>query len=116
MASVASNQITLKSGVYRVAWSVPAREIDTHKSRLQDVTGGGAGTTLIVGSAEDTDAGTGTVISNRSFGQGRITLTVDSLLELQHQCATTKTTNGFGQAAGFSANEVYSIIEFWKEG
>ena len=114
IASLSSNQITLLAGIYRVRWWTMGRQCDNHKSRLQDVTGGAPGTTLVVGSPEI--AGGAVDTQTKSVGEGRITLTATSILELQHECLTTKAGTGFGLAAGFSLIEVYSVIEFWKEG
>lgn len=114
MATISSNQITLQPGTYEVKWSCPARNVGQHQSRLQNIT---AGTTTHLGSSENTSlqGTTATEVSTRSFGYGRFTISTATVFELQHQCNTTQATRGFGSAAGFGANEVYSIIEFWKE-
>ena len=69
---------------------------------------------LILGTAEN--PGTGDSTQTRSFVGGRFTLGVQSVLEVQHYCAATQSTNGFGPANNIaSLDEVYTIAEFWRE-
>ena len=109
ISSLASNQVTLPAGTYRVRASAPGVLCDQHQLRLQNIT---AGTTLVTGTSEFANSGASVV--TRSELQGRFTLASTSALALQHQCATTRATNGFGNAASFGT-EVYATIEFWKE-
>ncbi len=112
-ATLASNQIDLAAGTYRCAASVPAFYVDDHKARLRNVDDN---TTLLVGSPEISGPNSLSVyVSNASRITGRFTLASTKTLEVQHQCATTFATQGFGRASGFSEIEVYTSIEFWKE-
>lgn len=115
LASLAANQITLQPGTYRVAWSTPGNDVRLHKSRLRNIT---AGTTTVVGTSEDAGNSGGSAPAERSTcssGRGRFSITAATVFELQHQCNTTKATNGFGVATGMSEIEVYATIEFWRE-
>lgn len=107
-ASIASNQITLEAGTYRCRISAPARLVDRHKARLQNITDG---TTILLGTSEfsNGDATTQSVI------QGRFTLSEQKVLEVQHQCQTTVATNGFGVESNFGVTEVYTVVELWRE-
>ena len=107
-SSVASNQITLVEGTYRVRAHAPAHMVDNHKIRLQNIT---AGTTLFVGSAMY--AAAAAAVDNHSHLAGQFTLTAISALELQHQCSTTRATDGFGVSPDFGATEVFA--EVWIE-
>jgi hypothetical protein len=110
-ATLAANQITLLPGTYRVRWSAPAREVGLHKTRLYNITDGAV---VSVGTAERSDIASTNI--TRSHGEARFTLAASKVLELQHQCGTTVATTGFGQSAGFSEVEVYSVIAFQREG
>ena len=109
-ASVAANQITLAAGTYRFRASAPARGVSLHKLRLQNVTDAA---TIEVGVSvrqESTDADVGL-----AFVSGRFTISASKVLELQHRCSNSTSTDGFGAACGFGVVEVYAEIEFWKE-
>ena len=106
-ASLASNQVTLPAGTYRVEASAPGVQVNTHKLRLRDTTGG---TTLVVGNNATTLSGnpSGSVAHLR----GQFTLAGASVLELQHWCNSTKSTNGLGASASSGEVEVYAEAFF----
>lgn len=109
-ATLASNQITLLKGTYRVKASAPASLINGHQTKLYNVTDAAD---IIIGTPENANAGDLST-QNRSFVNGRFTITATKVLELQHQCITTKATTGLGIGSSIDT-EVYSEIEFWKE-
>ncbi len=109
-ASIASSQITLEAGTYVVQISAPAFRVSNHQARLQDIT---HTATLLTGTSELNAAGSAAA-GTRSHIAGKITLTETTVLELQHRCATTKTTDGFGAQCNLTT-EVYSIVELWKQ-
>lgn len=110
MGSLAANQITLEAGIYYCRISAPAFRVDSHMIRLYDITGAA---TLLLGTSEFCTSGANTV-QTRSFITGRFELTVQSALEVQHYCQTTRNGNGFGNDAGFGVNEKYTVAEFVK--
>lgn len=109
-ASVAASQITLAAGTYRVrAWAV-ANQCGSHQVRLQNIT---AGTTIAYGmSAFAGTADNGLTASHLSY---RFTLAGATVIELQHQCQTTKATDGFGVAVNFASLEIYSEVYLERE-
>jgi len=107
---VSGNQITLGTGTYRVIGFCPAYSCGHHQARLYNITNG---TVLIVGTSEYAANSDSTVSSSKVVG--RFTLSGTKVLELQHRCAATQATTGFGGANGFGLNEVYSVLEIWKE-
>jgi len=108
LASLSSSVITLQPGTYRAKWSCPAfGGVSRHQSRLQNT----SDTISYIGTSESL---TGSV-SNRSVGTARFRITAAKNFELQHQTGVTVVTNGFGAAANLTT-EVYSEIEFWREG
>jgi len=109
-ASLASDQIILPAGKYFVIWTAPAHAVDRNRSRLYDTTG----SAVLVFSSNDY-AGSGSLAMDQSIGGGIFTLSVQSVLELQHQCEETYATYGFGLACNFSGeSEIYSDIKIWK--
>lgn len=107
-ASVASNQITLAAGTYIVHASAPAHAVNWHQARLQNITDA---STILEGTSEA--ATTASSVTSRSVVVGKFTLVAQKVVELQHRCTVTKTTNGYGLAANFT-NEIYSVVELWK--
>lgn len=107
ICTIAANQITLVAGTYRCLISAPAVGVDAHQTRLQNITDG---VTLLAGTSEDQ----GGVDSGRSFIVGRFILAAVKVLEVQHQCQTTRAVDGFGEACNFG-EEIYTMAEFWRE-
>ncbi len=105
-ASLSSNQITLPSGTYQIVGHAIGYRCDRHKIKLRDTTNT---IDLIIGTSEFNDSVAGES-STTSFIEGRFTLSAETVLELQHQCQTTKTVNGFGIASNFSVIEVFSEV------
>jgi len=106
-ASVASNQITLAAGTYRCRAACPASEVGRHAARLQNITDG---TTIATGSSAYGAAGAGSV----SFVVARFTITAQKVIEVQHQCAITVSTNGLGVESNFQV-ETYTMVELIRE-
>lgn len=116
-ASLTSNQITLPAGTYHIEASTPVfsggSALSNHQAKLRDTTGGAD---LILGTSEIVIQGAAsTGASNRSFISGRFTLSVESVIEVQHQCTVTASNNGFGAGAGFGT-EVFTDVKVWKLG
>lgn len=109
-ASIASNQITLLAGTYRVRIKCPAFAVIRHQARLFDITHSAL---LLRGSSEYAFDNTA---QSSSEIVGRITLAGTTVLEVQHQCESSGISDlGFGNSNSFGGGEVYTIAEFWKE-
>lgn len=108
-AALAANQITLQPGTYRVFAHAPAYIVSGHQTRLRNITDG---TTIATGTSERSAAGD--AVQSRSMLHGRFTIASAKVIELQHQCATTRATDGFGFPNNFTT-EVYATAEFTKE-
>jgi hypothetical protein len=103
--SIASSVITLPAGTYHAFASATAFAVNNHKCKLRDTT---SSTNIQIGTTmytESTDS-----VTSLSEVQAYFTLTGVTTIELQHQCASTKATNGFGVQSGFGDSEVYSQI------
>jgi hypothetical protein len=101
----------VSAGTYWCDITCPAYYVDNHQARLQSISGT---STTILGTSE-------TAISSAYGSQtistirGRFTVAQQVILEVQHQCKSTRNTNGFGAPANF-ATEVYAEAVFVREG
>lgn len=109
--SISSNQISVPIGTYDIYGSAPAAGVDKHQARLRDIT---HSSTAIVGTTEFSASTNTGVVQTRSIIQGTLNLAGAALVEVQHICQTTRATDGFGIAGGFSDGELYTTIEFRK--
>jgi hypothetical protein len=110
-ASISSNQITLDAGTYEVLISAPAFNVIQHQARLYDTTGAAV---LCLGQNALAHQG-GFPNTTTSIVQGRFTLSVQSVLQVEHQCASTAATTGLGVANGWGT-EIYTTIRLTKVG
>ena len=112
--SLSGNQFTLQPGKYEIEVSAPAFSVARHKAKLvRDPSG--TPVDAIVGSSELANAA-GNQHTTSSVIKGSITLTTSSVYEVQHQCETTRATNGFGQSTSFGVDEVFTQISIKKVG
>lgn len=108
--SLASNQITLPAGTYRIKASAPANLAQRHKIALYNVTDA---TYSLYGTSEYTaDVDT---VSTCSFLNSQITISAQKVFELRHYFTTAKAGDGLGVATNVgTADEIYAIIEIEK--
>ena len=109
IVSISTNQFTLAAGSYLIQWSAPCYEGNRHKTRLYDVTGTAViqyGSSEMAYTAAD---------ETRGFGYARVTPSGSNAYIIEHQCESTKATNGLGLQAGFSVVEMYTMVEIFKE-
>lgn len=111
LATLASNQIALAPGTYRVFARAPAFGVNGHKIRLRNVT---AGTTLLTGSTSYSSNTTAAAVVDATL-RGQITVAAGQALELQHYCQLAQATTGLGGTTNVGEAEVFAEIEFWKE-
>ncbi|CAA2141613.1 phage tail fiber protein [Hyphomicrobium sp. ghe19] len=109
IASLASSLITLPAGSYYFVWSATGYQAGSHRTKIQDETNN----VELFGGSTETQGGALNACS-RSHGSGVATFTASRTVSLKHRCQSTKSTDGFGGAAGFSVPEVYSRLEIWK--
>jgi hypothetical protein len=85
-------EFTLKAGTYLIEWSAPVYKVDTHQTKLTNVTDG---TTQEVGSSGysgDIDS----LPQSRSFGSTRVKITSDTTYKIEHYCERAQASNGLG--------------------
>ena len=107
--SLSGNQITPESGLYKVWAAAPARKVGIHVARLRNVT---TSITEIIG--QQSESNVGDAITTASFVVGSFTANGTDSFELQHRGSSSQATNGFGAAASFGQDEIYSVIHIDK--
>ena len=108
-ASLSGNQLFLSPGTYHIEGVAPGYFDNIHKAKFKNMT---TGIDALIGSTQRSHTSYGGV-SNSDF-MGVITITEASTFEVQHRCTTTRTILGFGVAASFGDNEVYTQIKIEK--
>jgi hypothetical protein len=113
-ASLASNQITLPAGTYRVLGWAPAGNVGYHRARLYNVTDSA---NTILGSSENcTSASISDLVQTTSHLFGRFTIAGTKVFELRHYTSQVETNWGLGIAVSeASINEVYARLVITKE-
>lgn len=108
--SLSSNQFTLPAGTYRCKIRTPAYLVDSHRSKLYNI-------------SDSTDvlySESGSIGSNSQLSQiieilGKFTIASSKTFEVRHICGTTESTDGFGKKSQIaSLSEVYTTVELWK--
>jgi hypothetical protein len=113
-ASLASSQLTLPAGTYRISASSPANGVNLHTARFYNVSDSAS---AIFGTSENTSsasASPGETSVTRSFVQGRLVLASPKVFELRHYCQETVAA-GLGSPVSVSTTEVYATVEIIKE-
>ena len=109
IVSISSNEFTLAAGSYLIRWSAPGFQVMAHQTRLYDETGTAA---IEYGSAEVAYA---TTTANRSFGSARVTPSGSNDYTIEHYCASTVGSSGFGERNNFGNVLYFTIVEIFKE-
>jgi hypothetical protein len=109
-ASLLSNQVTLPAGDYILtSWAV-AYNTTRHQLKIRNTTD--ASDAVIGASGVNSATGSQSI----AIADGPISITSTKVFEIQHHCAATATTNGFGVAAAFGTANVYADILIEKIG
>lgn len=107
LGTVAANQVTLDSGIWGIIALPPALAVNRHQSRIQNIT---LGTTIATGQSTDSGA-----TQNISMVFAIATLSVDTVIEIQHQSASSNANVGFGRACNFTGSpELYTSARFTR--
>lgn len=105
IVSLSSNQFTLQAGTYNTKIIAPFFRCSTAKARLQNITDG---TTVALSDPSQNNTSSGDPLNN--FILTTFTINAAKTFEVQHRCNTTRATNGFGLAASFGDDEVYTQV------
>jgi len=111
-------RFTLPAGIYFIEAEAPALDVGEHVARLADVTdqAGGSAATVVLGTSEYCGSAiTGDSVQTKSKIVGKFQLSRSTTLEIQHRCAVTRATDGFGSDGAFyeTAN-VFTTVRMWQ--
>jgi len=109
IVSIASDQFTLAAGSYLIKWIAPAFYVNLHQTRLYNVTDAAQ---VEVGVCAFVNVNS---VVTTSSGCARTTIAGSKAFTIEHYCATTAATAGFGQNCAFSVNDQYTLVEIFKE-
>ena len=114
VAPASANQLRIEDGLYRITVRAPAFGVLSHITRLQNITDG---TTELLGTVRESQPAIFTAAASTSISTIDDTFVVSSgpkVYEIQHQCGTTNATDGYGVAAGFGVDEIYTQLSLEK--
>lgn len=104
-ASLASNQITLPAGTYRIDANAPSTTAFQHQASLYNVTDS---VVALVGESEYV---TNTAnVQTRSHVRGEFTITGTKVFEFRHYTQSAVSSIGLGQTASSGLTEIYSNV------
>ena len=109
IVSISSNQFTLGAGSYLIRGYASVYRTNGHQVRLYNVTDSAE---VAVGCNGMSHSSYYTM--NPSTVTGRVTITGSTVFELQHRCADTVNTYGYGQKISWGT-EQYALVEIFKE-
>lgn len=103
--TLSSNQLTFPAGTYYLRAALPAFNIpNRHMARLYDTTG----SVSVINGQSCSSEGSGPF--TYAFLEGIFTLSVQSVLEVQHRCQTTVATIGYGRQSAGTLSAAYDIF------
>ena len=109
IVSLSSNQFTLQAGSYYIHAAAPGHRMNQHQARLYNATDGAV---VQYGmSAHSSDGNSGNSIAHV---YARVTISGAKAFEIQHRCSNTD-GEGFGLANSFGNNQIYTLVEIFKE-
>ena len=115
IVSISSNQFTLQAGTYRISASACVHRSERHQLALYNVTD-----TSFVQKGINSYAQGGDVVTNAVL-LSKFTITGAKVFEIQHRCQSTESDEGFGikiqtgNSNGWDTDEVYCLVEIFKE-
>jgi hypothetical protein len=107
--SLNSNEFTLQPGVYTITAQVPAYNVESHKSRLYNVTND---TVEVMGStvycaSMGIISGSSAITKSELFTVINIVST--TVYRIEHNCTSTQIDTGLGLASGLGL-EIYTVV------
>ena len=108
--TIGTNTFEPPAGTFYIDWSCPAEDVNSHQSRLYNITGGSV---VQYGSSEFSDTSTARD-QVRSFGSGMTTSGSAAVFKVEHRCGATHATEGWGIPCNFGNVEVYTIVKIMQ--
>jgi len=105
--SLSSNQFTLPAGTYCCEIHAPAKNVARHQARLRNITDSND---ELIGTSEEASSQS----QNKSSIFGKFTISANKTFEVQHKCASTQSSNGFGSGGQVGLTELFTVVQLWK--
>ena len=109
IVSISSNQFTLGAGTYIIEWDCIFFDVGINNTRLYDVTGSASVQAGMSTYGNPADNGYGV-----ATGSAQVTPTASNTYKIQHRCASTKSSTGFGLATNVGEDEQYVRVKITK--
>jgi len=109
-ASLSSNQVTLPAGTYEVSGRATGYYCGRFRAQIYNVTDAVSILKGITVDSADADEGQFAPVD------GVFTIAASKVIEMRSRCSITRATDGFGRAASFGENEIYSELFLKKIG
>lgn len=105
--SISSSQFTLPAGLYEIDGVAVAHRVNQHMARIYDVDNA---VPILYGM--NAYAGFTSEAQTCSYIRGRFGLGEATTIEIQHRCASTRATDGFGSPLDHIYDEIYGSYVF----
>ena len=109
IVSLSANQFTLQAGKYVIEASAPVLSVNAHIAKLKNITDN---SDEAIGEACYTSSAD--VSTNKSSILAIVEISSAKTFEIQHQCQTTKATNGLGVGSVFGVSSVFTQVKITK--
>lgn len=109
IVSISNNEFTLQAGSYYIHAAAPGHRMNQHQARLVNATDDSV---VQYGmSAHSSDGNSGNSIAHV---YARVTIGSAKAFKIEHRCSNTD-GEGFGLANSFGNNQIYTLVEIFKE-
>lgn len=108
LATLSNDEFSFTKAGY-VEWSAPGGTCGQHQTRLYNVTDSVA----VAPSGESAYSNTATLSQTHSRGRARVE--ASKTYRLEHRCAATRATDGFGFASNFGDPEKYAEVKYYPD-
>lgn len=110
ITSLATSRVTLEAGTYKIFAVCPGIFVDLHNIKWFNITD-----TADVSIGLNARSPTTAAISGLSIIDDVFTIASQKVFELQHNCSTTRASDGMGRGTGLVGdNETFAIVELLK--
>tara|TARA_Y100000114_G_C11663518_1_gene280191 strand:- start:71 stop:589 length:519 start_codon:yes stop_codon:yes gene_type:complete len=112
IVTLSSNQFTLGAGSYYIKYRVPYMQTDRSLAYVYDVTN-----TINIQSSASAGYSVDSSGDDMDWLQNscRVTLTANNVYEIRHYTQQARIDYGLGLAANAGVNEIYTVVEIYKE-
>jgi hypothetical protein len=111
LVSLAANVFTLIPGRYKIEWGAPGYLVNTHQTRLYNVTAA-----AVEAYGETTVASSADAAMSHSRGCAYVNIGVNTQYQIEQQSTATRATDGMGSSENFGNINIYTRVTITKLG